>query len=505
MGIFGGYGLRIRAVAIKELWGLIRQPQLLLLLLLGPVLVMVTFALSFQSENTLPRAVVVVEEGSEGEELFEEYEQWFTVRTELQGVMRSVEEADAALNRGETDAVIVIPPSPSQTVLEGEQSVLEVRYASINPIFGTTVPNRSNGLVLDLNREIVRAGVTREIENVRLAREQFEEINDIAARIDAAAEALVSDDAQSLTTDLSSALASLESTLTVLEDGSSNGTGELEDSEEEVSTALDRTQEARTLLQEVRDAQEEGSEEIKERTGAQDLEIALSELGSSISEVPDVSPAVLVNPFRLELENLVSFEPEVVEFYVPGVLGLLIQHIALSLASLAIVRERNSGAYEFFEVSPLGPGEILFGKFITYAGMVLGVNLAVAAAMIYFLQIPVQGSYAALAGVMVLLTVASLGVGFLISSLARSQLQAIQFAMLFLIASGFFAGFLFPLEEMNQPAESIAYLLPATYGIQGLQDVILRGAASPWPIAGLTAISVLSFGLARYLMRSKAR
>ena len=137
--------------------------------------------------------------------------------------------------------------------------------------------------------------------------------------------------------------------------------------------------------------------------------------------------------------------------------------------------------------------------------MVLGVNLAVAAAMIYFLQIPVQGSYAALAGVMVLLTVASLGVGFLISSLARSQLQAIQFAMLFLIASGFFAGFLFPLEEMNQPAESIAYLLPATYGIQGLQDVILRGAASPWPIAGLTAISVLSFGLARYLMRSKAR
>jgi ABC-2 type transport system permease protein len=500
MGMFGSSWLRVRAVAVKELWGLLRQPQLLLLLLLGPVLIMVAFALSFSTENILPRAVVVVEEGSEGEELFEEYSEQFTGRTQFQGVMRSVEEADAALNRGETDAVIIIPPEPSATVLEGEQAVLEVHYATINPVFGTTVPNRANGLVLDLNQQIVRAGVTREIENIRLAREQFEEISAVAARIDAAAETLASEEAQDITTELAGALTSLESTLTVLEREGP------EESQTEVSTALDRTQEVREVLEEVREAQEEGADEIKARTGARELEAALSELGTSISEVPDVSPSVLVNPFRLELENLVAFEPEVVEFYVPGVLGILIQHIALSLASLAIVRERTSGAYEFFEVSPLGAGEILAGKFLTYAGMVLAVNLAVAAALVYFLNIPVQGSYLSVAGVMVLLTVSSLGVGFLLSTLARSQLQAIQFAMLLLIASGFFAGFLFPLDEMTQPAQSIAYFLPATYGIQALQDTMLRGTGvSPWTLAGFAAIILVSFGLSRFLLRRKKR
>jgi ABC-2 type transport system permease protein len=484
-------------VAVKEFWDLVRQPQLLLLLLLGPVLIMVAFALSFQTENILPRAVVVVEEGSEGEELFREYRDRFTVRTQFQGVLRSVEEADALLRRGETDAVIIIPPEPSETVLQGEQAVLRVHYATINPVFGTTVPNRANGLVLDLNQQIVRAGVTREIENLRQARRQFEEINEIAAQINAAAEALASEEAQGLTAELYTALTSLESTLIVLEN-------EAEGPSEELGTAIDRTREARELVQEFREAQKEGAEEIKARTGALELERALSELGASIGEVPDVPPSVLVNPFRLELENLVAFEPEVVEFYVPGVLGILIQHIAISLASLAIVRERTSGAYEFFEVSPLGPGEILSGKFLTYAGMVLAVNLAVAAALIYSLNIPVQSSYLMVAAVMVLLTVASLGFGFLLSALARSQLQAIQLAMLHLIASGFFAGFLFPLEEMTQPAQGISHFLPATYGIRALQDTMLRGTAiSPWDLGGFAAIALVSFALAWLLMRRR--
>src|SRR5215218_1062190 len=81
--------------------------------------------------------------------------------------------------------------------------------------------------------------------------------------------------------------------------------------------------------------------------------------------------------------------PEVVGFYAPGVLAILIQHLAVSLASLAVIRERLSGAYEFFEVSPLGPGELLAGQFLTYLGLVLGVNLAVAAALAAFLGIPV--------------------------------------------------------------------------------------------------------------------
>ncbi|MCV5232774.1 hypothetical protein OFC56_37020, partial [Escherichia coli] len=81
-------------------------------------------------------------------------------------------------------------------------------------------------------------------------------------------------------------------------------------------------------------------------------------------------------------------------------LALLIQHVALSLASLAIVRERVSGAYEFFEVSPLRPGGLLAGKFVTYVLLVVAVNLAVAGVLAAVLGIPVRGGFGRLAAVM---------------------------------------------------------------------------------------------------------
>lgn len=136
--------MRVRAVAVKELWGLIRQPQLLLLLLLGPVLIMVAFTLSFQAEDARPSAVVVVEPGSQGEKLFERFKKQFTKRTVFQGTVDDEEAATERLIRGEVDAVIIIPKNPNESILNGDQAVLEARYSTINPIFGTAVPNRSN-------------------------------------------------------------------------------------------------------------------------------------------------------------------------------------------------------------------------------------------------------------------------------------------------------------------------------------------------------------------------
>lgn len=105
---------------------------------------------------------------------------------------------------------------------------------------------------------------------------------------------------------------------------------------------------------------------------------------------------------------------------------------------------------------------------------------------------------------MVLLTVASLGLGFLISALARSQLQAVQASMLLLIGSVLFTGFLLPLSDMGQPAVGVSYLLPATYGIRALQAIMIRGEAiSTLDLVGLLAIAAICLGLARYLMGRK--
>lgn len=183
---------------------------------------------------------------------------------------------------------------------------------------------------------------------------------------------------------------------------------------------------------------------------------------------------------------------------------MLIQHLAVSLASLSVIRERLSGAYEFFEVSPLGAGELLAGKFLTYFGLVIGAMLAVVLVLASFLGVPVAGGTLTMILGMGLLTAASLGLGFLISALTKSQLQAVQVSMLLLIASIFFTGFLFPLSDMSQPAVGISYFLPATYGIRALKDVmILDDRISYLDLAGMLAIAILCLGFARYLMGRK--
>jgi len=484
--------LKIRAVAAKEFWGLLRQPQLLLLLLVGPVLIMVAFGLSLDVRSILrPSALVVVEPGSPGADLFERYRDDFAQRANIVGTTDDPEDARRRLQQGEVDAVITLPPDPLGTVAEGERATLGVIYNTINPVFGTRVPARAFALVLELNQNLVEESISRRIGDLRAAQERLDELDRRLEEASVAAETLSSEEAQRTTAELDETLTSLEDSLRLLQT-----TGGAE--EEEVSTALEQIQATRTALAEVREAQEAAPEQVE------DLRTSLNSLQESLSALPaDVPPQVLANPFRLVTENLAT-PPEAVGYYAPGVLAILIQHISVSLASLALVRERLSGAYEFFEVSPLGPGELLAGQFLTYFGLVLGVNLAVAAALAGLLGVPIDGGYPRLALAMVLLTVAALGLGFFISALARSQLQAVQVSMLLLIASGFFAGFLFPLAEMRGPAVLISYLLPATYGIRSLQDAMIRGQTiSGFDLLGLLVMAAVTLGAARYLMGRK--
>ncbi|WP_166396046.1 ABC transporter permease [Rubrobacter marinus] len=484
--------MRIGAVAAKEFWALVRQPQLLLLLLVGPVLIMTAFGLSLDVRDILrPRALVVVKPGSEGAELFERYREEFTDRTQFVGTTGDLESARRRLQRGEVDAVITIPPDPLGTVASGERTPLGVVYNTINPVFGTRVPARAYALVLDLNQSLIETTIGGEIGNLRTIQERLNELDRRLEEASAAAEELASEEAQTVTTELDEALATLEGSLGALE--------ESEAVEGDVSETLRGINDAQNVLGEVREVQREGT--IGERSGLTDLRESVNSAQEALAALPDdVSPQVLTNPFRLETENLAT-PPDVVGFYARGVLAILVQHISVSLASLAVVRERLSGAYEFFEVSPLRPGELLAGQFLTYLGLVLGVNLAVAAVLAGFLGVPVEGGYLRMAFAMVLLTVASLGLGFLISALAKSQLQAVQVSMLLLIASGFFAGFLFPLSEMRGPGVLVSNFLPATYGIRALQDVMIRGeTVSTYDLAGLGAMAIVALGAARFFV-----
>ena len=99
----------------------------------------------------------------------------------------------------------------------------------------------------------------------------------------------------------------------------------------------------------------------------------------------------------------------------------------------------------------------------------------------------------ALAGLIAMLTLAALGVGFVISIISQSDSQAIQLSMLLLLLSIFFSGFLMPLENFLAPVRVVGYMLPITHGINGLQATLLQGRVPDFfTWAGLTTISALT-------------
>ncbi|HWH24135.1 MAG TPA: ABC transporter permease [Candidatus Limnocylindria bacterium] len=198
-------------------------------------------------------------------------------------------------------------------------------------------------------------------------------------------------------------------------------------------------------------------------------------------DVPtQLRPELVAQPTTTRLVNVAPYQPTVVSFAAPAVLALILQHMAVTLSALSFVRERLSGALELFRVSPVTPFELVLGKYVG-----LGILSAIVAAitvglLVYLLGVPLLGDPWLLAGIVALLIFGSLGLGLLISVISDSERQAVQLALLLLIASVFFSGFVLPVEEFRPEMQPLAYALPVTHGIVLLQDVMLRGWVLAW-------------------------
>ena len=184
---------------------------------------------------------------------------------------------------------------------------------------------------------------------------------------------------------------------------------------------------------------------------------------------------MLVAPFRSESLSVTQVQLDPMHFYVPAVIALLLQHLAITLAGLSISREKLSGALELFRAAPVTAFEILLGKYIGYA-LLIGVMAGVLTFLIIFvLRVPQLGLWQNYVLVVFGVMLASLGIGFHISLSSRSDSQAIQYGMLTLLAAIFFSGFFLPLYRLSAPVRVISWMLPATYSTALLQDVMLRG------------------------------
>lgn len=231
--------------------------------------------------------------------------------------------------------------------------------------------------------------------------------------------------------------------------------------------------------------------EIIETAAAEGIAFVEGELEGEATDIP---PGVIANPTKAETANVAPSEPGVINFFGPAVFALVLQHLAITLSALSMVRERLSGQFDRFRVAPVSSMELLTGKYVAYAALSLGVAAIVGALLVGILHVPLLGGWTQFIGIVLLLAFASLGVGLLISLVADSERQAVQLSMLVLLASVFFSGFILPLIDFAPWARYLAYLLPVTHGIALLQDQMLRGdIGQAWMLAALAVIGVLLF------------
>jgi ABC-2 type transport system permease protein len=230
--------------------------------------------------------------------------------------------------------------------------------------------------------------------------------------------------------------------------------------------------------------------EIVEAAAAEGIAFAEGELGPAAN----VPPEVIARPTKAETANVAPTEPNVISFFGPAVFALVLQHLAITLTALSMVRERLSGQMDRFRVAPVTSMELLVGKYVAYAVLSLAVAAIVGALLVGVLGVPLLGGWLPFVGIVLLLTFAALGVGLLISLIADSERQAVQLSMLVLLASVFFSGFVLPVSDFATWTQYLAYALPVTHGIGLLQEHMLRGqVTNTWMLGALAGIGLILY------------
>ena len=212
---------------------------------------------------------------------------------------------------------------------------------------------------------------------------------------------------------------------------------------------------------------------------------AFIKMGKNVSSGGlDVRTKVLYNP-NLSNKN----------FTIPGLIGLIMQNITILLTAFALVRERERGNIELLIVSPLKSREIILGKLIPYIligtfDFILSLFLGV-----YWFNVPVKGNMALLLLLGMGFVICSLAIGLLISTIAKTQLQAMQMCILILLPSVLLSGFVFPREAMPRIIQYLGYLLPLTYFLDILRGIILKGVSLSYLMNDVLLLLFLGVGL----------
>lgn len=511
--------IRLSAFVSKESREVLRQPWLVASLILGPFAILALFGLGYRGEPAVLNTVVVAPNDPGIQNEVEQYAKTLGKQLRLVQVIPDAALATEISSRDEAslgdrvakvegllrqygaDVVASFPPDAAQRIQRGEAAPLVLYYDTVDPVrdqyiasFGLIYTYEVNRRVLTSAAQQTQGRTTALGEDVSRMRQQ---ISGVRSAVQAGDRQRASQEAGQLSQTTDRVATAIETSAGVLGGVQSSvggaGQAQSQQAQQAVSAARELRQQTGTLRSDL--DQGPSLDQNRRLDDLTRIERGLDQLEPAITEFNRIPPQVLAAPFTNVTQNVAPLRPNFVMFYAPGVLALLLQHLAISIAALSLVRERLLGALEVFRVGPISAFEALAGKYISFIVLSLVVGVVLLALLALGLGVPLQGGvqptglslvlpngqwvsvahllYLGLA--LLLLISASLGIGFVISAVSASDSQAVQLSMIVLLASIFFSGFFLPLDTLYGPARVIAALLPVTYGIQAFQAAMLRG------------------------------
>lgn len=501
--------IRITAFLRKEVFEALRQPRLMLTLVGGPFLILLIFGFGSTLGARPYRITFVAEKGSAAERYITKFAERVTGTLVMTGVRNDLDGALRELRAGRVDLVAVAPSNPIKQVRSNQQVPFGVYHNEIDPVQANYVSFLWDYFINEINRnlleDVIRSAQSQSgdvAQMIKLAQDNARQMRGALERGDG-------DQARSAYSELFPRInginGSVSPTLDVLERVSSSlNSASGETSDADVQAARERLDGLKADVAALENIKQGASSYDAEVQVSKRIEARLGELQETLALFQTLSPSTIVRPLTSRTESISAVRLNVTSYFAPAVIVLLLQHLLVTMAALSFVRERMLGAVELFRASPLSALEILIGKYVSY--MLLGTILStvLTLAMLTLLMVPMLGSWSVLAGMIAALMFASIGYGMLISILADNDSQAVQFAMLLLLGSVFFSGAFVALYNIRMPSQIVSWMLPATYGVQALQTIMLRGTPPDALIYwGLVGMGVVLFGINLFLLARK--
>ncbi len=215
-----------------------------------------------------------------------------------------------------------------------------------------------------------------------------------------------------------------------------------------------------------------------------------------------------LRPVSLEPQVRVFYNPDLKSrnFLVPGVLGLILMIMTMMLASMGIVREKETGTLEQLIVTPVRPGQLILGKLLPF--LVIGIVdvVLITGLAVFLFRVPLRGRLLLLGGMSLLFMLTNLGLGLLITTLSRNQQQAMLTAVFFMMPMVLLSNFVFPVENMPGFFRAATAVIPIKYYFTIIRGIFLKGVgwAELWDEAAVLALFgavILGLSAARFRKR----